>query len=185
MWLVCPLGRARCSKEVFKRPKWADTGEMRPEGAFQRTQERMQDVILDQRLNTFAVCVCLRVLGGRCARVGARCSKEVFKRPKWADTGGMRPEGAFRSAAHPRAHAGGDSWPWPKCICYLHSLASAVWSVCPHGRARHSKEVLKRPKWAETGEMRPEGAFQRTQERMQEVDSWPWSKCICDLHSFD
>ncbi len=55
-------------KEVLKRPKWADTGKMkmRPEGAFQRTQE--QEVILDRAL----ICVYLRVMCGRCARLGAR-----------------------------------------------------------------------------------------------------------------
>jgi hypothetical protein len=63
-------------KEVLKRPKWADTGKMkmRPEGAFQRTQE--QEVILDRGLNAFVICVYLRVICGLCARLGARGARK-------------------------------------------------------------------------------------------------------------
>jgi hypothetical protein len=42
---------------------------MRPEGAFDRTLEHMQEVILGQRLNGFVICVQLRVVCGRCARL--------------------------------------------------------------------------------------------------------------------
>jgi hypothetical protein len=45
---------------------------MGPERTFQRTRERMQDVILGRGLNTFVICIRLRVLCGRCARMGAR-----------------------------------------------------------------------------------------------------------------
>ncbi len=44
---------------------------MMPEGAFQRTQEHMQEVILDKGLNTFVICVHLRVRCSWCARMGA------------------------------------------------------------------------------------------------------------------
>ncbi len=51
-------------------------GELRPEGAFQRTQLRTQEVILYQRLNAFAICFLLRVGCGRCARLGARGARK-------------------------------------------------------------------------------------------------------------
>jgi hypothetical protein len=46
------------------------------EGVFQRTQERMQEVILGLRLNAFIICVRLRVVCGRCARLGARDTRK-------------------------------------------------------------------------------------------------------------
>ena len=59
---LCARFRARHSKEVLKRPKWADTGEMRPEGVFQRTLEHIQEVISGRNLNPFVICVRLRVV---------------------------------------------------------------------------------------------------------------------------
>ena len=57
----------------------AYTGEMRPEGAFQRTQERMHEVILGRGLNIFVICVHLRVVCGRCARSGARDTERCLE----------------------------------------------------------------------------------------------------------
>ena len=51
-------------------------GEMRPEGAFQRTQERVHEVILGRGLHTFVIRVRLRVVCGRCARLGARDTRK-------------------------------------------------------------------------------------------------------------
>ena len=59
-----------------KPPKWAKKGEMRPERAFERILEHMQEVISGQGLNAIVICVRLRVVCGRCARLGARGARK-------------------------------------------------------------------------------------------------------------
>ncbi len=45
-----------------KPPKCAETGEMRPEGAFMRALEHTEDVILGRGVNLFVMGVRVRVL---------------------------------------------------------------------------------------------------------------------------
>ena len=57
----CVVGVPSWACAVLERgletAQWAENGEMRPERAFQRTLEHMQDVILGRGLNTFVMCI--------------------------------------------------------------------------------------------------------------------------------
>jgi hypothetical protein len=66
-------GLERC----LETAQLAEKGEMRRERAFQRILEHMQELILVQRLNTFVICVRLRVVCARCVRLGARGARKT------------------------------------------------------------------------------------------------------------
>jgi hypothetical protein len=78
--VVRVVGGPTWARAVLERgletAQWAEKGEMRPERAFQRILEHMQDVILGRGLNIFVICIRLCVVCGRCARLGARGARK-------------------------------------------------------------------------------------------------------------
>jgi hypothetical protein len=74
---------------------------MRPEGAFVRTLQRTEDVILGRGVNVFGIGVRVRVIRGLCDQMGTRTARNRplnRKNAKCAETRIMRPEGAFMRA---------------------------------------------------------------------------------------